>query len=83
MEHALVYLMMVDNTGPQNASEVIEGWANIASVFPNAEIVCSSLDNFTSQIVKFKDSLPLVTSEVGDTWIYVSAVGDSQRRHTA
>ncbi len=32
MDHALAYLMMVDNTGPQNSSQVIEGWANVAQV---------------------------------------------------
>ncbi len=42
-------------------------------MFPNAEIVCSTLDNFTSQIVRFKELLPVVTAEIGDSWIWGAA----------
>lgn len=68
-DHALVFLMRVDNSGPQTADDVKLGWSNIKSVFPNAKLFASSLDQYTQEVLKVKASLKVVTQEIGDTWI--------------
>ena len=38
--------------------------------FPGAKIVASSYDAFLSELDKVRSALPVVTQEMGDTWIY-------------
>jgi hypothetical protein len=60
----------VDNSGPQTAAEVVTGWNATQKEFPNAVLVASSLDDFVIELEKYKNLLPVVTQEIGDTWIY-------------
>jgi hypothetical protein len=71
LEHALVYNWNGDNDGPSTDLSIYERhWNEISQVFPNAEIIPSTFDNFTQHLDNAKDKLPVVTAEVGDTWIY-------------
>ena len=75
-----VYLMTVDNSGPQSVSEVMEGWRNLRLLFPNATILDSSLEAFTAEAWKVKDRMPVVTQELGDTWIRGTAADPTKQR---
>lgn len=75
-----VYLMTVDNSGPQSVSEVMEGWRNLRLLFPNATILDSSLEAFTAEAWKVKDRMPAVTAELGDTWIRGTASDPTKQR---
>ena len=71
LDHALVYNWNGDNDGPSGDPTVYEKrWKEISVVFPNAEIIASTFDNFTQHLDGVKDRLPVVTAEVGDSWIY-------------
>jgi len=52
MTDALVLLMQVDNRGPPTVDQVLQGWADTATVFPSAELVSSSLDEFAQLLVQ-------------------------------
>jgi hypothetical protein len=79
---ALVFLMHVDNLGPQTAEQVMQGWRETQSIFPNASLMASSLDSWTESFFREATNhksdtnnyfgLPLIDSNVefGDTWIY-------------
>eukprot|EP00048_Salpingoeca_helianthica_P000142 m.39581 g.39581 ORF g.39581 m.39581 type:complete len:846 (-) comp10164_c0_seq1:126-2663(-) len=69
---ALVFLFHVDNTGPQDPAQVLAGWSATSMVYPNAQLVASTLDDFTTALLAghATDNLPVVTAELGDTWIY-------------
>lgn len=41
----------------------------VKSEFPNATIFSSTFDKFVQALETLKPSLPIVTSEMGDTWI--------------
>jgi hypothetical protein len=69
-DHALVFLMTIDNTGPQNPSMVQQGWANTQKMFPNAHLIASSLDAFIEKLWPHRRHLPTFELEMGDTWIY-------------
>ena len=37
---------------------------------PNAEIVACNLSDIAAAIEPYREKLPVVTGEIGDTWIY-------------
>ena len=48
----------------------ILGYYEILRVqFPNAELQASRLEDFFEAALSIKDALPVLTNEIGDTWI--------------
>jgi hypothetical protein len=70
MRDALAFAHTNDNHGPQTAEQVRAEFAALRQRFPNAHIVASTMDAFAERLLEFKDQLPVVTSEIGDTWIH-------------
>ncbi|HEV2135731.1 MAG TPA: DUF5054 domain-containing protein [Terracidiphilus sp.] len=69
-ELALVTEVRGDNSGPHKPEEIDEIYARLAAQFPKAEIVASSLSEMAEALDPHRDKLPVVTQEIGDTWIY-------------
>jgi hypothetical protein len=67
---ALVTRVRGDNSGPHMQGEIDRIHADLAARFPNAEIVAASLSEMANALAPFRDNLPVVTEEIGDTWIY-------------
>ncbi len=59
-----------DNTGPHPISEIKGYYADLHRQFPNAKIVATNLNTVAKAVQPVVDSLPLVTQEIGDTWLY-------------
>lgn len=59
-----------DNSGPHTAEEINKIYADYAARFPNAEITACNLSEMAAAIQPYRDKLPVVTGEIGDTWIY-------------
>jgi hypothetical protein len=59
-----------DNSGPHTAEEIAKVHGDYARRFPNAEIVACNLSEIAAAIQPYRDKLPVVTQEIGDTWIY-------------
>jgi len=59
-----------DNSGPHSAEEIAKVHAEYAARFPNAEIVACNLSDIAAAIEPYREKLPVVTQEIGDTWIY-------------
>ena len=70
LEHALVYNFAGDNGGPQTVKAYGGLWAALEKEFPNAEIVASTFDNYTDVLATKRASLPKLSKEIGDTWVY-------------
>jgi hypothetical protein len=70
MRDALAFAHTNDNHGPQTAAQVRAEFAALRRRFPNARIVASTLDAFAERLLEVKDQLPVVTGEIGDTWIH-------------
>jgi len=81
-EHAVVFDWRGDNAGPPTSVSEVQGdWKTIQQAFPGAQIVASTLDNYTSIVNSRPDVLallPVITSEIGDTWLHGS-VSDPQK----
>lgn len=59
-----------DNKGPHTIQRVKSIYAELRRRYPNAEITASSLNAVAADVGRMRDRLPVLTSEIGDTWIY-------------
>lgn len=59
-----------DNNGPHTADQVKAIFKGLKERYPNAKLVTSSLNDVAQELLKMSDQLPVLTSEIGDTWIY-------------
>jgi Domain of unknown function (DUF5054) len=67
---ALVTRVRDDNSGPHTADEIASIHDGLAAQFPNAEIIASNLSDMAKALAPHRDALPVITDEIGDTWIY-------------
>jgi hypothetical protein len=66
----LVTRVRGDNSGPHKPEEIDRIHADLAARFPNAEIGATNLSQMANALEPFHDKLPVITEEIGDTWIY-------------
>lgn len=59
-----------DNHGPHTSEQIAAIYAGLKERYPNAELISSSLDKLTEEILASCKDLPVVTQEIGDTWMY-------------
>ncbi len=59
-----------DNCGPQSIADVEAIYDEIRSEYPNANIIATDLNGMAREVLAVKDSLPVITEEIGDTWIH-------------
>jgi hypothetical protein len=67
---ALAMAFRGDNAGPHEPSEVLQIFTQLSSQFPNADVTASTWDQFVAAVLPHRASLPVITSEMGDTWIH-------------
>lgn len=59
-----------DNHGPHSYEKVKEIYAELHKRYPNATLIGASFNEIARELIGMKEALPVVTSEIGDTWIY-------------
>ena len=67
---ALHFAHTGDNHGPQDAAGVRAVLAQLRTEHPGVEVVAGTLDDFARALAPVRSQLPVVTDEIGDTWIY-------------
>ena len=67
---AAVFCFTHDNHGPHSLKEIKRIYAGLKQKYPSARIIPSSLNEVALELSKVENSLPVVTQEWGDTWIY-------------
>lgn len=67
---AIAVMVRGDNSGPHKPAEITAIYANLKGQFPNAEIVPTGLSEIAQAALPYRDKLPMITQEIGDTWIY-------------
>lgn len=70
MEQVLEFFFTGDNLGIPSKQQVLEFLDDLERKYPNAEIIASTLDEYAAQVWKYKNKLPVVWEEIGDTWIH-------------
>ena len=59
-----------DNIGPQSVGQCVEALRHIEHEFPDAEIGASTLDAFGAEMWARRDAFPILTQDIGDSWIH-------------
>ena len=59
-----------DNLGPQSSGEISGVYAELKAKFPNARLESTSLNDAANWVWKSRRQLPVITDEIGDTWIH-------------
>jgi hypothetical protein len=67
---ALVTEVRGDNSGPHTPEEIDAIHAKLQARFPNAEIRAASLSEMANALTAYRSRLPVMTEEIGDTWVY-------------
>ena len=62
--------MRNDNGGPHSVEEIKKIYADLRKQFPNAQVTAASLSEIANAVETYRGNLPVVTQEIGDTWIY-------------
>ena len=70
MDNKLAFMHTHDNSGPGTKEKVNAFLVNMANEYPDYELEMSSMDPFANEIWEVRDQLPVITEEIGDTWIY-------------
>ncbi len=67
---AIAVVVRGDNSGPHTPSEIAEIYTDLGQRFPRARIVATNLTEIGNAVQPYRSHLPVVTQEIGDTWIY-------------
>jgi hypothetical protein len=70
LDEVLFFAHSGDNLGPPTEEEIYRQLEKIQAQFPNEVVKASTLDCYAKEHVKIKDKLPVITEEIGDTWIH-------------
>lgn len=62
-----------DNIGPQSVGQTVEALRHIRHENPDAVVTASTLDAFGAEMWKRREEFPVVTDEIGDSWIHGTA----------
>jgi hypothetical protein len=62
-----------DNSGPHTIEEIKDIYASLRRQFPNAQVKAGTLTDIAVAVEPYRHTLPVVTNEIGDTWIYGAA----------
>lgn len=62
-----------DNIGPQSVGQTVEALRHIRAENPDAAVTASTLDAFGAEMWKRREEFPIVTDEIGDSWIHGTA----------
>lgn len=59
-----------DNQGPQSTQQIAAVYQDLQNRFPGANIFASTLDAVAAKLMQIEHTLPIITQEIGDTWIH-------------
>ena len=59
-----------DNLGPHSIYEIMSTFWDLRQRFPNATVTAANLTEIANAVAPYRDKLPVITQEIGDTWIY-------------
>ncbi|WP_263366444.1 DUF5054 domain-containing protein [Edaphobacter bradus] len=67
---AIAIVVRGDNSGPHKPEEIEKIYSDFGAQFPNARVTATNLTEIANAVEPFRANLPVVTQEIGDTWIY-------------
>jgi len=67
---AVAIIVRGDNSGPHKVEEITKIYSDLKARFPNAEITPTSLTAIANAVTAYRNHLPVLKQEIGDTWIH-------------
>lgn len=67
---AVAIVVRGDNSGPHKPEEIAEIYSGLKQRYPNAEVRATNLTEIANAVQPLAGHLPVITQEIGDTWIY-------------
>jgi hypothetical protein len=67
---AVAVMFTGDNHGPQTVEQIMGAYEHIQTQFPEAEVAASDLNQVANVIASIADKLPVISKELGDSWIH-------------
>jgi len=67
---AIAIVVRDDNSGPHTLEEIHQTYSSLGGQFPNAQIIPTNLSEIANTVEPHRGSLPVLTGEIGDTWIH-------------
>jgi len=67
---AIAIVVRDDNEGPHTLAEIHQTYASLSAQFPNAQITPTGLSEIANAVEPHRGLLPVLTQEIGDTWIH-------------
>ena len=67
---AVAIVVRDDNSGPHPLAEIEDIYFALGSQFPDAKITATGLTEIADAVQPFRQNLPTIDQEIGDTWIY-------------
>jgi hypothetical protein len=62
--------MRNDNDGPHTLEAIAKIYADRRKQFPHAQVTAANLSEIAAAVELYRSQLPVLTQEIGDTWIY-------------
>ncbi len=78
LDEILYFSHTNDNKGPLNEAELNKQLKELETKYPGYEVKASTLDSFAESLWTVKNKLPVLTSEIGDSWIHGSGSDPSK-----
>jgi hypothetical protein len=72
-DEVIVFAHSGDNMGPPAEDEIYKQLEYIQNQFPEAKVEASTLNKYAEALLRENPDLPIVTEEIGDTWIHGAA----------
>jgi hypothetical protein len=69
-DEAVAFSFTGDNHGPHSPEAIAKIYEGIRDQFPGAEVTASTLNECARSVESIRAALPVVTQELGDTWIH-------------
>lgn len=70
IDEILYFDHTIDNRGARNTEDTIKAFERVEALYPDYEVEAGRMDDYANAIWEVRDKLPVVTSEIGDTWIH-------------
>ena len=69
-DFAVAIVMGNDNGGPHSTKEITKIYSDLKRQYPNAQVLPGSLSDIADAVWPHRERFPVVTQEIGDTWIH-------------
>ena len=77
---ALSVFHTLDNVGPPRREHVVDAYRELKRRYPDARTAASTLNDFAADLLAARPELPVVTAELGDTWIHGASTDPAKMR---